>query len=96
MHLLQSRIGEAIIWFEKSRSHNPALSSVHAYLASTYALKGIWGRAAEELAEARRLNRDGRYTSIARLGYQSMMPRVRELFEATYIAGLRKAGVPEE
>jgi len=25
-----------------------------------------------------------------------MMPLVRELFEATYIAGLRKAGMPEE
>jgi TolB-like protein/Tfp pilus assembly protein PilF len=96
VHLLQSRIDEAIIWFEKSRSHNPALSSVHAYLASTYALKGEMGRAAEELAEARRLNRDGRYTSIARLGFQRMMLPVRELFEATYIAGLRKAGVPEE
>ena len=96
VHLLRSRIDEAITWFEKSRSNNPALSSVHAYLASTYALKGGMERAAEELAEARRLNRDGRYTSIARLGYQGMMPLVRELFEATYIAGLRKVGVPEE
>jgi tetratricopeptide (TPR) repeat protein len=96
VHLLRSRIDEAIIWFQKSRSHNPALSSVHGYLASTYALKGEMGRAAEELAEARRLNRDGRYTSIARLGYQSMMPPVRELFAASYIAGLRKAGMPEE
>jgi TolB-like protein/class 3 adenylate cyclase len=96
VHLLRSRIDEAIIWFEKSRSHNPALSSVHAYLASTYALNGEMGRAAEQLAEARRLNRDGRYTSITRMGYQSMMPPVRELFEATYIAGLRKAGMREE
>jgi hypothetical protein len=30
------------------------------------------------------------------LGYQSMMPPVRELFAASYIAGLRKAGMPEE
>jgi hypothetical protein len=41
-------------------------------------------RAAEELAETRRLNRDRWYTSIARLGYESIMPLVRELFEATY------------
>src|ERR1700757_5076448 len=53
-------------------------------------------RAAEELAEARRLNRDRWYTSIARLGYESIMPLVRELFEATSMAGLRKAGMPEE
>ena len=53
-------------------------------------------RAAEELAEARRLNRDRWYTSIARLGYESIMPLLRELFEATYMAGLRKAGMPEE
>jgi len=47
---------------------------------------------------------DGRYSSIARLkaggtvggpGYWGV-PKVRALFEATYFAGWRKAGVPEE
>ena len=51
------------------------------------------------LAEARRLSGDDRYSSLARLqavvGYWGV-PRVRALFEATYFAGLRKAGVPEE
>jgi len=96
VHLVRSRIGEAIFWFEKARSINPAQSSVHSYLAASYALKGETERAAAELGEARRLNRDGRYRSIARLGFRTMMPMVRELFETTYIAGLRKAGMPEE
>jgi hypothetical protein len=28
--------------------------------------------------------------------YERMAPEVRALFEATYYAGLRKAGMPEE
>ena len=39
----------------------------HACLASAYALKGETERAAAELAEARRLSGDDRYSSIARL-----------------------------
>jgi adenylate cyclase len=104
VHLLQSRIDEAILWFEKSRSANPGVAFPHGWLASTYALKGETERATAELAEARKLSPDGRYSSIARLtaagtigghGYWGV-PKVRALFEATYFAGLRKAGVPEE
>jgi CoA-transferase family III len=54
--------------------------------------------AAAELAEARRLSADDRYSSIARLkavGYFGIS-KIRALFEATYFAGLRKAGMPEE
>jgi adenylate cyclase len=98
VHLLQSRIDEAILWFEKSRSANPGFAYPHSWLASTYALKGDLDRAATELAEARRLVSDDRYSSIARLravGYWGI-PKISALFEATYFAGLRKAGVPEE
>jgi adenylate cyclase len=98
VHLLQSRTDEAILWLEKARSANPALAPFHAQLASAYALKRETERAAAELAEARRLTRDDRYSSIARLqavGYFGV-PKIRALFEATYFAGLRKAGVPEE
>ena len=98
MHLLQSRTDEAIVWLEKARSANPGLPVVHACLASAYALKGETERAAAELAEARRLSGDDRYSSIARLkavGYFGV-PKIRALFEATYFAGLRKAGMPEE
>jgi hypothetical protein len=70
---------------------------VHAYLASAYALKGEIERAATELAEARRLSGDI-YLSIARVkaGGRWGVPEIRALFEATYFAGLRKAGMPEE
>jgi adenylate cyclase len=97
-HLLQSRTEEAIVWLVKARSANPAAPSVHAWLASAYALKGETGRAAASLAEARRLSGDDRFSSIARLkavGYFGV-PSVRALFEATYFEGLRKAGMPEE
>ena len=98
VHLLQSRADEAIVWLEKARSANSALPYVHAWLASGYALTGESERAAAEVAEARRLSTDGRYTSIARLravGYWGV-PKIRALYETTIAAGLRKAGVPEE
>jgi TolB-like protein/Flp pilus assembly protein TadD len=98
VHLLQSRTGEAVLWLEKARSANPALPTVHASLASAYALKGETERAAAELAEARRQCSDGRYSSVTRLkatGYFGV-PKIRALYEATYFAGLRKAGMPEE
>jgi hypothetical protein len=98
VHLLQSRTDEAIVWLEKARSHSPALSSVHAQLASAYALDGETKRAAAELAGARRLNPDDRFSSLARLravGYFGP-PKIRALYKTTFFAGLRKAGMPEE
>jgi tetratricopeptide (TPR) repeat protein len=97
VHLLQSRADEAIRWLEKARSANPELMYVHGYLASAYALNGESERAAAELAEARRLGGDDRYSSIAHLktGYFGV-PKIRALFEATYLVGLHKAGVPEK
>jgi hypothetical protein len=71
---------------------------IHAALASAYGLKGDTERAAAELAEARRLVSDDRYSSLAHLkasGYFGV-PTIRALFETTYFAGLRKAGMPEE
>ena len=90
-HLLQSRTDEAIVWLEKARDANPQR-------ASAYALKAQTERAAAELAEARTLSHDGRYSSIARLKAVGAPwgPEIRPLVEATYWAGLRKAGMPEE
>jgi len=98
VHLLQSHTDEAIPWLEKARSAMPTGPWHHSYLASAYALKGETERAAAELAEARRLRGEGSYSSIARLkaGGQFGLPKTLALFEATYFAGLRKAGVPEE
>jgi TolB-like protein/class 3 adenylate cyclase len=103
-HLLQSRIDEAILWLEKANTANAGLWYVHAYLASTCALKGDIERAAAELTEAKKLVDDDRFSSMVRLkaaGYSGSngywgVPKVRALFEATYFAGLRKAGMPEE
>jgi tetratricopeptide (TPR) repeat protein len=98
VHLLQSRMDEAITWSEKARNATPAHAGIRALLASAYALNGETHRASAELAEARRLGRDDRYTSLVRLkavGYWGV-PKIRALFEATYFAGLRKAGMPEE
>ena len=100
--LLLSRPDEAIVWFEKARS--PLLGFPYSFLAAIYALKGEAEKGAANLAEARRIFPDGRYSSIARLraaggaggpGYWGV-PKVRALYEATYFAGLRKAGMPEE
>jgi adenylate cyclase len=98
VHLLKSRTDEAIPWFEKARRANPAFAFIHAYLASAYALNGEAERATAELAEARRLSADARYSDIGHLKANQYfgVPSVRDLFEATYFAGLRKAGMPEE
>jgi tetratricopeptide (TPR) repeat protein len=102
VHLLQSRTDEAIVWFEKAHNVHPGFP--HSSLASAYALKGETERATAELAEARRLDSTGRFTSIASLraagtqggpGYWGV-PKIGALFDATYFAGLRKAGMPEE
>jgi len=98
VHLLQSHTDQALVWFEKARSANPEFPYLHAFLASAYALNGQPQRAAVELAEARRLGGDDRYSTIARQlkTVYFGVPKIRALFEATYLAGLRKAGMPEE
>ena len=98
-HLLQSHTDEAIVWLEKGAVTLPWYPSHHAWLAAALALKGETERAAAELAEARR-SKEGSYSSIARLRtlgrYRGSVPKIQALFEATYFAGLRKAGMPEE
>jgi len=100
VHLLQSHPDEAILWFEKARSAAPARSFNHSALAAAYALSGDLDRAATELAEARRLRGEGSFSSIAKMKaggfWRSLSAKTRALYEATYFAGLRKAGVPEE
>ena len=101
-HLFQSRVEQAIPRFEKARRVDPEIPFFHAYLASAYALHGDMEQANAELAEARRLDAAGNYSSIAReMLRQSLSqnrgtrPEIRALIEATFFAGLRKAGVPE-
>ena len=96
--LLQSLVDQSILWLERGRSANPAFASHHAWLAAAYALKGNTERAAFELTEARRLSGEDRYSSIACVQNSGFfaVASVRLLFEATFFAGLRKAGMPEE
>jgi len=97
VHLLQLRTDEAIQWLEKARNANPRLPGPHAWLAASYALRGEAERAAAELAEARQLSGDGRYSSIFRFrDSRSWAPEIHSLAETTFFAGLRQAGVPEE
>jgi adenylate cyclase len=96
VHLLKSRTEEAVTWFEKARSANPGHPNPHIYLASLYALKGETKRASAELAEAHELGSE--VSSIARLRTTQYwgVPKIAALFETTFFAGLRKAGLPEE
>jgi adenylate cyclase len=96
--LHQSCTDEAIVSLEKAREANPARSVPHAWLASAYGLKGETDRAAAELAEARNLVGDDRFSSIASLRAHGAQwgPQVLPLVEATFWAGLRKAGVAAE
>ena len=100
VHLLQSHIDEAIVWLEKARSLMPTGALQRSRLASAYALRGETDLAATELAEARRLDGGNLFSSIAHLkaypGAWWGAPKIRTLYEATYFAGLRKAGMPEE
>jgi adenylate cyclase len=103
-HLVQSRTDDAVVWLEKARAAVPELANARALLASAYALQGAAERAATELAAARKLSSDDRYSSIAHLTAAGLLavpgyfgaPKFRALFENTYFVGLRQAGVPEE
>jgi len=76
----------------------PAQSYIRAWFAAAFALNDDIERAAVELTEARRLSSDSRFSSIAllRTAQYYGVPSIRALHEATYFAGLRKAGMPEE
>jgi predicted Zn-dependent protease len=99
VHLLQSRTDEAITWLERAQGAFSAHPAIRAWLAAAYALKGETERAAAELTEARRLSGDDRFFCLARLRahqYPGVALKIRALFEATWFAGLRLAGMPEE
>jgi TolB-like protein len=96
-HLLKSRIEDALIWSEKARDATPAHPQFRTFVAAAHALGGDTERAAIELAEARRLVGDERYSTVARIRAITSWgePSVCALAESTYFAGLRKAGLPD-
>jgi hypothetical protein len=69
-------------------------------LASAYTFGGETESAAAELSETRRLDGENRFSSIARLkgfpGAWLGVAEIRALYENTYFAGLRKAGMPDK
>ena len=97
VHELRAEPAEAILWFEKARGTIATVPGLWAHLAAAHALRGDLADAAADLAEARRLSPDDRYSSIARLKTHGPwgVPKVQAMVEATYFAGLRKAGIPE-
>jgi TolB-like protein/DNA-binding winged helix-turn-helix (wHTH) protein/Tfp pilus assembly protein PilF len=97
-HLGLSQTDKAIFWFERALSYSPEIPVLHAHLASAYTLAGDNVRAAAALAEARKLAGGNSYSSVAyaRRGPGPGVPNTRALADAAYLAGLRKAGVPEE
>jgi adenylate cyclase len=95
-HLFQSRTDDAIAWVEKSRRANPGFPSTRWALAAAYGLKGETDRAAAELAEALRLTNPSSTIAGFRIKSTFNTPILHDRFENTYVAGLRKAGLPEE
>jgi TolB-like protein len=97
-YLLQSRIDEAILWLERARNANLTLPHARSYLAAAYAIRGEARAAARELDAARNIRGPEFYSSIAHLKSCAYfgVRTVRAQFDATFFAGLRKAGIPEE
>jgi adenylate cyclase len=97
VHLLQSRIEEAILWLERARNGNPRVAGPRAWLASAYALRGDLDRAHAELTAAGRLSADRRYATITANKAERWLGAASNyaLAEQTFFVGLRKAGAPE-
>jgi TolB-like protein/class 3 adenylate cyclase/Flp pilus assembly protein TadD len=98
VYVLQGRPEEAIVSYGKARGTVAAVPGLWARLAAAHALRGDLADAAVDLAEVRRLSPNDRPWSIAsvRAGFVGVVPKVQALLEATFFAGLRKAGMPEE
>jgi TolB-like protein len=101
VHLFQGRFDEAILWLEKAHRANPPFSTPHTFLAAAYGLKGDLTRAAAELAETRealKRRNDDRFGTIplVRKNGDLNTPMLHDRFEQYFVAGLRKAGLPEE
>jgi TolB-like protein/DNA-binding winged helix-turn-helix (wHTH) protein len=98
VHLFQSRPDEAVVWFERSVRANQAIAAPHYGLAVVYGNKEELVHAAAELAEARKRDKTDCYRTIAnsRANGDLNTPALHTRFEEIWIAGLRKAGKPEE
>src|SRR5262249_50900182 len=98
VHLLQSRIDEAIAWLEKGRSAQPKAPEPRYSLAAAYGVKGDQERPRRERAEVNRRLGLQRYGTIARSRANGDLfsPALRDRWETVYFPGMRAAGMPEE
>ena len=66
--------------------------------AAAYGLRGDEQLARVRLAEAIRLTASDKYSTIARIRANGELntPALHDRFESVFLAGLRKAGLPEE
>jgi adenylate cyclase len=99
-HLLLSQTTEAIEFSMKARSANPNIPSHHLLLAAALGLKGDIDAAKPSLAEWLKRKPEGKSiadlrTLAASFPYMSH-PQFVALQETTVLAGLRRAGLPEE
>jgi len=100
--LLQAHIDEAIRWYEKARRaqamwHSDWVANADVGLAAAYALRGDGNRAAAALAEAQKEEEfPASVAALCRRYEICSTPKMRALAEATYLEGLRLAGLPEE
>src|SRR5262249_7857478 len=99
-HLLQGRPSEAIQWLHKARGGYANRSGgepayVYGWLAAAYALTGEIAVARTELEQGWLRGFHRSLTALERDRWYEH-PKTRALAEATYFAGLRKAGMPEE
>ena len=99
VHVYRREPDEAIDWLEKARAayapRGPGAGYwVHGWLAAAYAMKGDIDRAKAELQEAWKYPF---YRNVAAIKADPIYadPRVAALADPTFIAGLRKAGMPE-
>ncbi len=98
VHLLQSRVDEAIAWLEKGHTVSPRAHNPYFALAAAYGFKGERERARADLAEAQRLIGSDRYSTVARVRANSDLntPAVSDGWETVILPGMRAAGMPEE
>jgi hypothetical protein len=100
--LFQSHVGQAISLFEKARTayatrQNEWVYPANSWLAAAYALSGDSGRAADALAEARKsIEYPASIAQYRRQASWLTNPNVAAWADATYLKGLRLAGLPEE
>jgi TolB-like protein len=89
-HMFARRFDDACAWAEKARSELPNILRVSAFSAASYALAGRMDEARRAMQHVRRLDPTLR---ISEVEDWVVLRRPEDL--ATFVEGLRKAGLPE-